>query len=281
MQIPLVEFMPWDKSLAINRNNLNLKLGDVVIVNTDYGAEAGKIVGFEHVADGEELTTAGDANSREIERFANRDDLDSIKYNQSRRDESLRYCKTLAKKHGLDMKLVDCHLSFDDKRIVFAFIADGRVDFRELVKDLSRHFQKVIRLHQMGVRDEAKFFGDVGCCGQTQCCISHLQKIGNVNSEFADDQQVVHRGSERLSGVCGRLKCCLAYEEEHYQELIKQLPPVGTRVKTKHGRGEVVGWHVLKGSVMVKIDTEKDNEKNIIVEVPVIKNKEAEPPVEK
>jgi cell fate regulator YaaT (PSP1 superfamily) len=124
----------------------------------------------------------------------------------------------------------------------------------------------------LGVRDEAKLIGDVGSCGLNQCCRGHLKKLGNVTSEFAEDQQIVHRGSERLSGICGRLKCCLAYEEAQYAELIKKLPAVGTRVKTEHGRGEVVGWHVLKRSVDVRLDPKngaKEDDRPVIVEVPI------------
>jgi cell fate regulator YaaT (PSP1 superfamily) len=167
------------------------------------------------------------------------------------------------------MKVVDCHCSFDNQRLTFAFIADGRIDFRNLVKELNKHFQKSIRLHQLGVRDEAKIEGDIGSCGLVQCCKSHLKKLGNVTSDYADIQQVAHRGSERLSGVCGRLKCCLAYENEVYQERAKKLPAIGARVSTKHGRGEIIGWHVLKSTVDVRIDPEKDNDKGLVVEVPI------------
>jgi len=269
MKLPLIEFTAWERSQAKNPENLPLKLGDLVIVETEFGQEAGKIVAWEESADADISNV-----NKSVERFATRDDQDSLDANNRDKEKAIDYCRTTAKRYGLEMKFVDAHYSFDDQRLSFAFIAEGRVDFRELVKELSRHFQKNIRLHQLGVRDEAKMTGDVGCCGLRQCCQTHLKKLGNVTSEFAEHQQVVHRGSDRLSGICGRLKCCLAYEESYYGELIAKLPAVGTRVKTKHGRGEVIGWQVLRGSVNVRIDPEKEGDKPLIVEVPIIKKEE-------
>jgi cell fate regulator YaaT (PSP1 superfamily) len=264
----LVEINPWEKFYAQNPDNLNLVVGDFIVLETEFGEDSGKIL---EVAEIKELNDEAAKNL--IKRTLTAADRDIIKDNEADKESVLVNCKETAIKYGLDMKIVDCHFSLDGQRLAFAFIADGRIDFRELVKDLGRRFGRVIRLHQMGVRDEAKLVGNIGCCGETQCCRSHLKKLGNVTSEFAEDQQIVHRGSERLSGICGRLKCCLAFEENNYQELIKKLPAVGTRVKTVHGRGVVVGWHVLKCSVDVQIDKEKQEERAVIVEVP-IKNKE-------
>lgn len=266
MIIATIEITPWEKFLAINSNELNLSIGDFVILNTEFGKELGKIIKLHESNNDSETNVL-------IERLASTSDYKILNDLNTENNEAIEYCREIIKKHDLSMKLVDCYHSFDGQRLSFAFIADGRVDFRELVKELGRHFQKSIRLHQMGVRDEAKIKGDIGCCGLKQCCRGHLKKLGNVTSEFAEDQQVVHRGSERLSGICGRLKCCLAYEENYYQELIKKLPQIGTKVKTKHGRGEVIGWHVLKCSVDVKIDPEKADDKPIIVEIPINKKR--------
>jgi len=270
MIIATVEINAWEKFNANNPDGLKLSIGDFVVITTEFGHELGKVVELKEQADNKEESVNA------IERLAAKEDLNKLNDLNQNKADALDYCHQAVKNHKLDMKLVDCHYSLDGQRLSFAFIADGRVDFRELVKELGRHFQKVIRLHQMGVRDEAKILGDIGGCGLTQCCKTHLKKLGNVTSEFADDQQVVHRGSERLSGVCGRLKCCLAYEEGHYQELIKKLPPVGTRVKTKHGRGIVVGWHVLKSSVNVKLDPIKEADRPVIVEIPIGKPEEKE-----
>ncbi len=272
MQAILISINAWERIMALNPNGLRLSLGDSVAIACEHGQELGKIIEFQELTEAQlQETPIGNI----VERVASAEDFSSNNANNRDAEAVLEYCHRAIKKHNLEMKLVDVHTSLDGQRVTFAFIADGRVDFRELVKDLSRHYQKNIRLHQLGVRDEAKITGDIGCCGLTQCCIGHLKKLGNVTSEFAEHQQVVHRGSERLSGVCGRLKCCLAYEESHYQELIGKLPAVGTRVRTKHGRGEVIGWHVLRGSVNVRLDPEKEGDKPIIVEIPIV-NKEAE-----
>ena len=259
----LVEINSWEKLPALNADNLTVSLGDFVILETEFGEEAGRLVEMKETKEETEET------KNTIKRRANENDLEVIEENSQRKQEVLEQCHETVKKYNLDMKLVDAHLSLDGQRLSFAFIADGRIDFRDLVKELGRQFSRVIRLHQMGVRDEAKLLGDVGCCGLSQCCKTHLKKLGSVTSEFAEDQQIVHRGSERLSGICGRLKCCLAYEESYYQELIKKLPAVGTRVKTQHGRGVVTGWHVLKCSVDVRLDKEKEDDKAVIVEVPI------------
>jgi len=262
-----VEINPWEKFMAANPDGLDLKPGNFVVLTTEFGEEAGRIVEIKEAAE-----TENAENANIVKRSANEDDFGVINAHSQAKEKSLADCREITKRYGLDMKIVDCHFSLDGQRLSFAFIADGRIDFRDLVKDLGRHFQKVIRLHQLGVRDEAKLIGDIGSCGLGQCCRGHLKKLGSVTGEFAEDQQIIHRGSERLSGICGRLKCCLAYEESHYQELIKKLPPIGTRVKTVHGRGVVASWHVLKCSVDVKLDPAsgaKSDGKSIIVEVPI------------
>lgn len=264
-----VEINPWERFTAGNPDGLALKLGDFAVLTTEFGEEAGRIVEMKEVSEKE-----SDAIINVIKRTAGEEDFDVIHNDNKIKEKTLDSCREIIKRYDLDMKIVDCHFSLDGQRLSFAFIADGRIDFRDLVKDLGRNFQKVIRLHQLGVRDEAKLVGDIGSCGLGQCCKGHLKKLGNVTSEFAEDQQIVHRGSERLSGICGRLKCCLAYEESYYQELINKLPPIGTRVKTVHGRGVVCGWHVLKCSVDVKLDPvsgAKSDGKSVIVEVPITK----------
>lgn len=268
MIIATVEINPWEKFAAANPDGLRLGIGDFVVLATEFGDEAGRIAELKETGDEEPFD-----NAATIKRLANEEDFGAISESSRAKEKSIADCRDIIKRYGLDMKIADCHFSLDGQRLSFAFIADGRIDFRDLVKELGRHFQKVIRLHQLGVRDEAKLAGDIGSCGLRQCCQGHLKKLGNVTSEFAEDQQIVHRGSERLSGICGRLKCCLAYEESHYQELIKKLPPIGTRVKTKHGRGVICGWHVLKCSVDVKLDPAggKDDSKPAIVEVPINK----------
>ncbi|MDO8669283.1 MAG: regulatory iron-sulfur-containing complex subunit RicT [Candidatus Buchananbacteria bacterium] len=268
MRVAMVQFASWDKFYAFDPGDLVLKAGDFVVVTTSQGTDLGKVIEFSDLSE-EEINSLGEL--RPIDRLAAKEEVDLFMANNnvSKKEQTIDYSHKNLKKYNLEMKLVDCYFSFDDSRMILAFIADGRVDFRNLVKDLTRHFQKSVRLHQLGVRDEVKISGDIGSCGQGLCCQGHLKKLGNVTSEYAENQQVAHRGSERLSGICGRLKCCLSYENDLYEELAGKLPAVGTRVKTKHGRGKIISKHILKGSVDVEIDSEKEGDKRIIVEVPI------------
>ena len=186
--------------------------------------------------------------------------------------EALDYCKQMIDKHSLAMKLVDVIFSFDNSKMTFAFIADGRIDFRELVKDLARHFNRTIRLYQIGIRDEAKLKGDCGPCGRFLCCKSFLKGFTSITSEMAECQQVVHRGSERISGMCGRLMCCLSYENKGYQELTENMPLIGAKVNVDGKKGEVINQHILKQSVGVKF-IGRDGESDSIVEVDLNRKK--------
>jgi len=262
MKVTEIQFAPWDKVYYFDSAEKELAVGDIVVVKTDLGMESGKVVGFKNLEEGEK---ALHGEIKSILRKAMSDDLAKIDEKNSKAKEAMEYCKKMIDKRDLKMKLVDAHFSFDGGRITFAFVADGRVDFRELVKDLTRHFQKSIRLHQIGIRDEAKISGDIGPCGRPLCCKNFLSELGNITSELAEIQQVAHRGSDRISGQCGRLMCCLAFEFKHYEDLMKNLPAMGSKHKSERGTGEVVGYHVLRQSVDVKL------EDGTIVEVPVKK----------
>lgn len=269
MKSAAIQFTPWDKTHYAELSDSEIKVGNRVVVENDYGEDIGRVIEISDT----DISKLDQQEKIKIVRIADESDLKQIQKNNENKEDQIETCRNVVNKYGLEMKIIDAHVSYDDKRIAFAFIADGRVDFRNAVKELTRSFGKSIRLHQLGVRDEAKFSGDVGSCGRGLCCREHLQKLGSVTSEFAEQQQIAHRGSERLSGICGRLKCCLAYEKDLYDELAAKLPAIGTRVRTKHGRGEVVGWHTLRGSVDVKIDPEKgkEDERPLIVEVPIKK----------
>lgn len=268
MRVSMVQFAPWDKFYAFDPRDLVFKVGDFVIVTTSQGTDIGRVVEFDDLSE-EQIKPLGEI--RPVDRVVSKEDSEIFSDNNSneKKSQAIDYCHKTLKKYNLEMKIIDCYFSYDNSRLIFAFIADGRVDFRNLVKDLTKHFQKSVRLHQLGVRDEAKISGDIGSCGQGLCCKGHLKKLGNVTSEYTENQQIAHRGSERLSGICGRLKCCLAYENDLYEELGDKLPAVGTRVKTKHGRGKIIGRHILKSSVDVEIDSEKEGERRIVVEVPI------------
>jgi cell fate regulator YaaT (PSP1 superfamily) len=265
MMIAEVQFAPWDKAYWFSSDGHDVTIGDYVIVRTELGTEIGVVIGFQE--------TKEDEKKREIKniiRKANLSDLEQVKERQKRRGEALNVCRRLAAEHGVDLKIVDAHFSFDGGRITFAFIANGRLDFRELVKTLTHTFQKSIRMHQLGVRDEARYLGSCGPCGENLCCQRFLKELGQVSSELVEAQQIMHRGSERLSGMCGRLKCCLRFEYDGYCSLAKNLPAVGTRVRTDHGRGEIVGQKILKQSVMVRLD-DKNGEGQTVVEVEIKK----------
>ncbi len=236
-----------------------------MIVEANQNLEIGKIVGFKDIEEKEIKAQNEGAEINSIIRKATLNDLEILETNEKAKEAVMDVCKKMIEKNELDMKLVDVQSSFDGKKITFAFIADGRVDFRPLVKDLTRHFQKNIRLQQLGVRDEAKINGDIGSCGITQCCKTHLKVLGNVSADQAELQQVSHRGAERLSGICGRLKCCLRYENDLYKELSSKFPAKGSKVKTPRGKGEVTDWHILKQSVNVRLDDDPDT----IMEVPL------------
>ncbi|MDD5290942.1 MAG: regulatory iron-sulfur-containing complex subunit RicT [Patescibacteria group bacterium] len=285
MKMVQVQFAPWDKIYNFDQADLTLVLGDNVIVKTDLGMEIGKVVGFAE-AEETELVDEKIPDKESGEEEKNQETKKAIKpiirkatpldlgkrASSKDKEEALEYCRKMVEKNQLEMKLVDVNFSFDGSKVTFAFIADGRVDFRELVKDLTRHFNKTIRLYQIGIRDEAKIKGDYGPCGRQLCCKRFLGDLASITSEMAEVQQVVHRGSERISGMCGRLMCCLAFEEKGYEELAKNMPPLGTKVNVDGKRGTVVGHHILKQSVRVQFPGEKGEEGGI-VEVDLNRNK--------
>lgn len=288
MKVAQVQFTPWDKIYNFDLNDISLIRGDYVIVKTEIGTEIGKIVGFIEIssngffkkkADKKRVKDSDAKNENEVEtnelkpiiRKATSIDLAKIT-SEKEKEEALEYCKSLIKKHKLPMKLVDVYFLFDGSKITFAFIADGRIDFRELVKSLIRYYNRSVRLQQIGIRDEAKLMGDYGRCGRELCCKKFLSNISSITSDMAEIQQVVHRGSERISGICGRLVCCLAFEEKGYEELAKRLPLIGIKVNVDGKSGIVVGHNTLKQSVKVEFPGE-NGENSTIAEVNLNRNK--------
>jgi cell fate regulator YaaT (PSP1 superfamily) len=299
MKIVQIQFTPWDKVYNFSQNNIELKIGDKVVVKTDMGTDIGEVIGFLNMDEKEyqelqikarEVLLPKDKTDEEPEKPVEENSeilnetslkpvvrkitpLDNEKIpNLSEKKKALEFCKKMKDKYTLPMKFIDAHFSFDGSRITFAFIADGRVDFRELVKELTRHFGKTIRLQQIGIRDEAKIMGDYGHCGRLLCCKGFLCELSSITSEMSELQQCSHRGSERISGICGRLMCCLAYEQKGYEELAKVIPAIGTKVNVDGKKGEIVGQHILKQSVNVRFGGEK-GEETIVVEVDLNRNK--------
>jgi cell fate regulator YaaT (PSP1 superfamily) len=244
----------------------NFYIGQQVIVQTTLGKDMGTITDWVDWQPSEDKNdkTNGDNNSlqqnkeediKAMLRPASEDDFDQIKRQIKRYPVYFKNFHELLNKHNLnEMRLIDVMESFDGARLTFYFIADARVDFRELVKDLVKKFHKKIRLQQIGVRDAAKITGDLGPCGLPLCCRAWLRVIGNVSPDYIKDQELMHRGADRLTGVCGRLKCCLRYEEEVYKYHLEHLPKVGDIIKTKAGDGKVKAVHALKHTVDLEID---------------------------
>ncbi len=264
MRVVQVQFAPWDPVYYFDPVDLPLSLGNIVIATTEIGTEAGRVFGFAEI-DQQKITELG--SIKPLDRLATAEDLRLIKELNVERDSALSFCRKVIKRHGLEMKLVDANFSFDGSKITFAFIADGRVDFREVVKELTRHWHKNIRLQQLGVRDEARLTGDFGSCGRQLCCRGNLRELCSITSDMIDCQQIAHRGSDRLTGCCGRLRCCLAYEKNVYEDFQHRLPPIGSKIKTEKGLGEVIRHHVIKGTVEARINDE------VIIEVPVFNPK--------
>jgi len=272
MMIARVKFAPWDKAYDFSFTDLKLVVGDWVMVETELGQEAAKI-----------LTIIKGDNKQDLKPVLKKLSFDDVALvtNQEKREEALSACQDLIDRNNLSMKLVDVHISASSKRYNFAFISDNRVDFRNLVKDLAIKLGANIRLTQIGSRDEARLSGDCGSCGRPLCCRGFMTDFISITSEMAEAQQVVHRGSERISGMCGRLMCCLSYEYEGYKEMAGKLPPVGTKVNFEGSRGVVVGQHLLKQTVDVKLNSSKEGERPIIVEVDVNRHKKNIPIAEK
>lgn len=251
MKYVVLQIQPWDQLHYAGEPDFEILPGERALVQMESGIDLAQVVGRVEINTEEARTSL-----KTILRKATQEDAArQAKQNESRH-EILKYCQETIQKYNLDMKLVDCHIAYDGGRIIFGFIAEERIDFRELVKELTRHFQKTIRLQQMGIRDEARLCGDVGPCGCELCCRRFLKQLTSVVSDYAKIQGVEHRGCERLSGICGRLKCCLTFELKTYQELAKNLPPIGTTIKTAKGPGQVLSLNILRQSANVRVNAE-------------------------
>lgn len=232
------------------------KLGDEVVVKTeDFGLILGRVVTLKEVENKETKEPRA-----QIQRLANSQDFQKAKENEAEKSKIISVCEKYASRAKLNMKVVDGFFSLDGLRLTFLFSSPERLDFRPLVRDLTSHFHKAIRLHQIGARDTAKTMGDLGPCGQTLCCRKFLKRLGSVSTDLIGLEQLSHRGSERLSGACGRLKCCLTYEEEIYRERDKLMPKLETKIETNNLKGRVVGRHLLKNTVKIETDDGKQTE---------------------
>jgi cell fate regulator YaaT (PSP1 superfamily) len=251
-----VRFRNAGKIYYFDPVNLEVKAGDHVIVETARGIEYGYVVlGAREVEDEKVVQPL-----KPVIRMATKADDEVEKKNHEKEKEAFKICKEKIKKHGLLMKLIDAEYTFDNNKVLFYFTADGRIDFRELVKDLASVFKTRIELRQVGVRDETKIVGGVGICGRTLCCHSYLSEFIPVSIKMAKEQNL-SLNPTKISGVCGRLMCCLKNEEETYEELNSKLPGVGDFVTTDDGlKGEVHSVSVLRQLVKVVVTIKDEKE---------------------
>ncbi|MCL2618301.1 MAG: stage 0 sporulation family protein [Defluviitaleaceae bacterium] len=258
VEIVGIRFRKVGKIYYFDPNGTEPKQGDGMIVETSRGIDFGTCELPCRMV--EESTVM--APLRKIVRIATEADLSQQESNKQREKEAMAICAEKIKKHELDMKLIDVELAFDLTKIMFYFTSDGRVDFRELVRDLASVFRMRIELRQIGVRDEAKMLNGVGICGRCLCCATFLSDFQPVSIKMAKEQSL-SLNPTKISGICGRLMCCLKYEEETYEELNKNMPSIGDTVIVPEGKGEVQSINVLRQ--LVKVAVRKKPGDDIIV----------------
>ena len=252
-----VRFRNVGKIYYFNPKNYKVKVGDHVIVETARGVEYGRVVLEPRSVKEDEVVHP----LKEVLRVATKEDEDHEAENRQKEKEAFKICKKKIREHGLDMKLIDAEYTFDNNKVLFYFTADGRIDFRQLVKDLASVFKTRIELRQIGVRDETKILGGIGICGRTLCCHTYLSEFAPVSIKMAKEQNL-SLNQTKISGVCGRLMCCLKNEQETYEELNRRLPGIGDTVTTPDGiQGNVESVNVLRQ--LVKVVVEIGDEKEI------------------
>lgn len=242
-----VRFKKAGKIYYFDPDDFDIEAGNKVIVETSRGIEFGNVVvGMKMVSEDEIVQPL-----KKVVRIATDKDIEHHSENLQNKEKALSLCQQKIEKHNLKMKLIDVEYTFDNNKIIFYFTAEGRVDFRELVKDLAAIFKMRIELRQIGVRDEAKMLGGIGTCGKNLCCSSWLGEFDPVSIKMAKVQNLSLNPS-KISGTCGRLMCCLKYESETYQKLRRGLPDVGEKVKTPEGVGRVIESSIISEKVKVR-----------------------------
>lgn len=247
-----VRFKKAGKIYYFDPGDLPISNGDYVIVETVRGVEFGKVVVAKKQVDEKDIVLP----LKKVIRLADQKDKLVVEENKKAAEEAYDICLKKVEEHRLEMKLVDVEYTFDRNKIVFYFTADGRVDFRELVKDLAAIFRTRIELRQIGVRDEAKMLGGIGACGRMLCCSTFLGDFDPVSIKMAKDQNL-SLNPTKISGLCGRLMCCLKYENDEYETAKEQLPDLGEMIETPLGLGKVVGLNILERVLQVEL-VEKD-----------------------
>ena len=248
-----VRFKKVSKTYFFDPDKLELKKGMAVIVETQRGLEFGECVMPPRGVDDEKVVLP----LRKVVRIATENDFAMLEQNREKEKNAIAICQKKIAEHKLDMKFVDVEIAFDGSKILFFFTADGRVDFRELVKDLAGVFRTRIELRQIGVRDEAKMLGGLGICGKPFCCATFLEEFQPVSIKMAKEQNL-SLNPTKISGTCGRLMCCLKYEQEAYENLTRSTPRVDSVVQTPQGQGTVTDVGLLRGMLKVRLDSAPD-----------------------
>lgn len=267
-----VKFRNAGKIYYFDPAGADISEGDGVIVETARGVEFGIAASGNHQVQEKEIVQP----LKPIIRKATDEDIEAFRENNRKKEKAKALCQEKVNKHGLDMKLIDVEYTFDNNKIIFYFTSDGRVDFRELVKDLASVFRMRIELRQIGVRDEAKMLGGVGNCGRELCCSQWLSEFQSVSIKMAKLQNL-SLNPTKISGVCGRLMCCLKYENDVYAEMKKGLPAVGEKIKTPDGIARVTDTVILEGSVRCRIilqEAEGDEEEKLDADILTYNKKE-------
>lgn len=244
-----VRFKSVGKIYYFDPKDYDVKMGDKVIVETARGVECGEVALVDREIDETRFTNP----VKGIIRLATPNDMKTIKKNKQKEKDAFKICEQKIAAHKLKMNLIDVECTFDNNKLLFYFTAESRVDFRELVKDLAAVFRTRIELRQIGVRDEAKMLGGLGICGQPFCCSRFLGEFQPVSIKMAKEQGL-SLNPTKISGTCGRLMCCLKYEQDSYEDLLKHTPKVGAIVKTADGKGVVEEVNLLTGKLRVKMD---------------------------
>ncbi|WP_406547943.1 stage 0 sporulation family protein [Clostridium ljungdahlii] len=257
-----VRFKKAGKIYYFSPGNLNIKRENSVIVETARGIEFGEcVIEPKDIRESDIVSPL-----KSVLRIATEEDIQKYNENKEKEKKAFDICIEKIQQHELNMKLIDVEYTFDNNKVIFYFIADGRVDFRELVKYFASIFRTRIELRQIGVRDEAKMIGGLGPCGRAMCCSTFLGDFVPVSIKMAKEQNL-SLNPTKISGICGRLMCCLNYEQDTYEKIRQKLPKVGSVVSTPDGRGEVIDNSVVKESIKIKIKVEDGDD--IVKEVPI------------
>ena len=253
-----VRFKKAGKIYYFDPADMNIQKDTYVVVETARGIEFGEcVIGIKEINENDIVSPL-----KSVLRIATNEDIEKHFKNKDKEKDAFDICLKKIQEHGLTMKLIDVEYTFDNNKVIFYFTADGRVDFRDLVKDLATIFKTRIELRQIGVRDEAKMLGGLGPCGRPMCCSSFLGDFASVSIKMAKEQNL-SLNPTKISGICGRLMCCLNYEQSTYEEIRKRMPKGGSIVKTSEGTGEVFSNNIVKESIKVKL---KKGEEEVLEE---------------